>query len=179
MQPVAHGTRRTLALCCWPECFHEIDHPDLPLCGAHVRQVGLRWVGDNIDLVRTAVTETPAAEVVLDDARRRAEQHRTTARWEPASQDPREAGMVVYYIRVRGADRVKIGTTSNLRQRMVSLRADGADLLATEPGGYAVERRRHQEFADERIGAREEFALSDRLAVHIADLSRGAHTPPA
>lgn len=176
MEPIAHGTRRALALCCWPECYHDIDHPDLPLCGEHIQQVGFRWVSDNIDMVRAAVTSTPASEVVLDEARRRLEQRRLTERWEPAGPDRREERMVVYYIQIRGSDLVKIGTTGNLRQRMTSLRADGADLLATEPGGYATERRRHSEFADERVGAREEFVLSERLSAHIEGLRNALAT---
>lgn len=64
----------------------------------------------------------------------------------------------------------KIGTTTNLPQRLDSLRAQPGDLLATEPGGFDVERRRHQEFAEERFGRREDFAASDRLLAHIARL---------
>lgn len=168
MKPIAHGTPREDILCCWPGCFTRTQHPDIPLCESHYREVGLRWISANIDTVREAVLATPAREVVLADAQRRVAIDRLAER--PPREPGDESGWIVYYIRMRGSERVKIGTTSNLRLRMETLRADGADLLATEPGGYTVELRRHRQFAEERYGRREEFALSDRLAAHIASL---------
>jgi len=169
VEPIAHGTKREQPICCWPDCFEPVEHPDIPLCEGHLRDAGMAWVRDNIDLVRAAVQAIPAHEVVLHEAQQRVEARRLLAQWESAPAVD-ESAWVVYYIQVRGADRVKIGTTSNLRQRMVALRADGADLLATESGGRTVEGRRHREFADERYGRREEFALSERLLAHIASL---------
>ena len=54
---------------------------------------------------------------------------------------------VVYYLRY--ADRVKIGTTSNPRQRFAAIRHD--DVLAFERGDRRLERHRHAQFADERL----------------------------
>lgn len=161
MQPIAHGTPRTQQLCCWPECFAPVENPDVPLCEAHYRVAGMAWIGDNIELLR-GVTEALPQEVMFDRVRREADVRRARARVVERAEG------VVYYIRV--GDQVKIGTTTNLRERMIALRVDGSDLLATEPGGYDVERRRHHEFADERYGRRENFALSDRLAAHIERL---------
>jgi pyruvate/2-oxoacid:ferredoxin oxidoreductase alpha subunit len=76
---------------------------------------------------------------------------------------------VVYYLRFR--DRVKIGTTSNPRQRFAAIRHD--QLLAFERGDRRVEQRRHGEFADERQGTSEWFDLSDRLRSHIDVLAGG------
>jgi hypothetical protein len=76
---------------------------------------------------------------------------------------------VVYYLRYR--DRVKIGTTRNPRQRLSAIRHE--QLLAFEPGGRDVERRRHGEFAEFREGG-EWFTADERLLAHAAALSGGA-----
>lgn len=67
-----------------------------------------------------------------------------------------EAASLVYYVALPG-DRIKIGTTKNLPQRLKALRVDRAAILATEPGGVSLERRRHHQFAALRIGEREDF----------------------
>lgn len=76
---------------------------------------------------------------------------------------------VVYYLLL--GDRIKIGTTIHLRNRLKSLRVDDRAVLATEPGGLELERRRHLQFATERLGRREDFAISARLMDHIRSLS--------
>ena len=75
---------------------------------------------------------------------------------------------VVYYLRY--ADRVKIGTTSNPRQRFAAIWHD--DVLAMERGDRRREHERHVQFADERFGTSEWFAYSDRLRDHIAAVRR-------
>jgi len=77
---------------------------------------------------------------------------------------------VVYYLRFD--DRVKIGTTANPRQRFAAIWHD--DLLAFERGDRRVEQRRHAQFAAERLGRSEWFAVSDTLSAHIAGLAGGA-----
>ncbi len=76
---------------------------------------------------------------------------------------------VVYYLRF--GNRVKIGTTTNPRQRFAALRHE--ELLAFERGDRRLEQRRHAEFAEERGGTSEWFALSDRLRAHIDVLAGG------
>lgn len=76
---------------------------------------------------------------------------------------------VVYYLRYD--DRVKIGTSSNPRQRFAAIWHD--DLLALERGDRRLEQRRHAHFDVERFGRSEWFALSDRLRAHIAAVSGG------
>lgn len=80
---------------------------------------------------------------------------------------------VVYYLGY--ADRVKIGTTANPRQRFAAIWHD--DLLAFERGDRALERRRHAQFADERYERTEWFHLSDRLRAHIAAVAAGTEDP--
>lgn len=76
---------------------------------------------------------------------------------------------VVYYL--RWADRVKIGTTANPRQRFTAIRHE--EVLAFERGDRRLEQRRHREFADERAGSSEWFAASERLLAHIDVLAGG------
>ena len=76
---------------------------------------------------------------------------------------------VVYYLRLD--TRVKIGTTFTPRQRFAALPHD--EVLAFERGGREVERRRHAEFADDRLGTSEWFALSSPLRAHVGALAGG------
>jgi len=84
--------------------------------------------------------------------------------------EKREREGVVYYVQLTGG-RVKIGWTRDLEARMSVFRARMEDVLATEPGAYNIEKRRHRQFASDRIGRTEEFVQSDRLMAHIARLA--------
>lgn len=77
---------------------------------------------------------------------------------------------MVYYL-VLSPVTVKIGTTINLRQRMSALRTEMQYVIALEPGGRELERKRHLQFKDERRGHREDFTLSDALKRHIDELA--------
>ncbi len=81
---------------------------------------------------------------------------------------------VVYYI--RWGDRVKIGTSSQPRRRLAVLWHE--ELLAFERGGRPLERARHREFADLRLGG-EWFAAEPRLLAHVARVAEagGAADP--
>lgn len=79
---------------------------------------------------------------------------------------------IVYYLGY--ADRVKIGTTVNPRQRFAAIRHD--DVLAFERGGRVLERARHAQFAEDRYGSSEWFARSPALTRHIATVRGGV--PP-
>jgi len=70
---------------------------------------------------------------------------------------------VVYYLR-HGA-RIKIGTTTNPRQRFAAIWHD--ELLAIERGDRRLERARHEQFARERLERSEWFESSPRLLAHI------------
>lgn len=80
---------------------------------------------------------------------------------------------VVYYALMRSV--IKIGTTTNLRQRMQTLKAD--DILATEPGGYEIEELRLKQFDHLRAPIarhRELFIPDEDLISHIEMLRRDA-----
>jgi hypothetical protein len=80
---------------------------------------------------------------------------------------------VVYYVQ-RSDGAVKIGTSEGLGSRLRSLRsAHGQlDVLATEPGGYHAEARRHDEFAGLALGG-EWFRPGEDLLALVAAISRG------
>ncbi|MFF3998548.1 GIY-YIG nuclease family protein [Streptomyces cyaneofuscatus] len=85
-------------------------------------------------------------------------------------------GGVVYYVR-RGKY-VKIGTTTNLRNRMRELVPD--EILAVEPGSYDLESTLHATFAKARFSpSMEYFHLTEELQRHIAAVLAEHGPPPA
>ena len=76
---------------------------------------------------------------------------------------------VVYYVLIGAM--VKIGTTVNLARRMADYPPD-AELLVTEPGGYAKEHDRIREFIEYREARNEWFTPGPRLREHIEALIR-------
>lgn len=76
---------------------------------------------------------------------------------------------VVYYLRFD--DRVKIGTTANLRQRLGAIWHQ--ELVALERGDRELEHRRHVELSTSRIGRTEWFRLDDAVTAHLAVVSGG------
>lgn len=83
------------------------------------------------------------------------------------------ADAIVYYIR-RGAV-IKIGTTRQPMKRFGALMPD--EILATEPGGYALESQRHLQFKHLRIGSTEHFRMADELTTWV-DQMRDRHGVP-
>jgi hypothetical protein len=99
---------------------------------------------------------------------------RWTAR-EASHKEALKAQSVVYYVRI--ADVIKIGYTTNMKQRMTALRVPLSAVLATEPGGRVIEADRHKQFADLRVGTMENFRPELRLIQHI-DAVRDFHGEP-
>lgn len=77
---------------------------------------------------------------------------------------PRQMGSVVYYIRF--GERIKIGTTFDLEQRLAALPHD--EVLLTEPGGVELEKQRHRQFNAHLIAGREWFEAHPDLLAFIA-----------
>lgn len=69
---------------------------------------------------------------------------------------------VVYYMRL--GNRAKIGTTSNLRQRISVIQPE--DCMAYELGSFELEHRRHRQFAHLRVSG-EWFDIQDELLRHV------------
>lgn len=79
---------------------------------------------------------------------------------------------VVYYLS-RADAAVKVGFSDDLAQRIVNLsRKHGKlALLGTEPGGWDLEQKRHQQFAEHRIKPRAEwFRPGATLLAHVETL---------
>jgi hypothetical protein len=76
---------------------------------------------------------------------------------------------------VRWRERVKIGTSSNPRQRLAVIPHD--EVLAFERGGRLLEQRRHAEFAASRWAGSEWFRLDDPLVRHLAELAGDGADP--
>lgn len=75
----------------------------------------------------------------------------------------------VYYARL--GNRIKIGYTLNLHQRMAVFQPE--EVMATEPGGITVEAKRHEQFARLRVSG-EWFRYEDELVEHVEELRRKA-----
>lgn len=73
---------------------------------------------------------------------------------------------VVYFL--RNGNRVKIGTTQGLRNRISSLSLRVEDLLRVEHGGPEHERSLHERFAAHQVGNTEWFSLRGEIADHVA-----------
>lgn len=79
-------------------------------------------------------------------------------------------GSRVYF--ARAGDRIKIGWSRKVATRVVQLQTGNAEpvrLLATTPGGRALERQMHERFADARVSG-EWFAATDELLTYVASL---------
>ena len=73
---------------------------------------------------------------------------------------------VTYYVRL--GNRVKIGTTTHLANRLQHIPCE--ELLAVEPGGVDVERERHRQFQQLRVTG-EWFEYAEPLISHVAQLA--------
>lgn len=84
---------------------------------------------------------------------------------------------VVYYLRMRDdfGDRIKIGTTTNLRQRLAAI--PHQELLGLERGDRTLERRRHARFAATRYPGTEWFRVTPELLDHVSVVTAGVSDP--
>lgn len=162
----------TGSACLGPGCGERAQHPDvLALCPAHLA------VAAELHEAVHGTTDLLPAPCVLCGSRIGVHHPSgwtcAVCEWPHGEHPDGELAPprldVVYYIRF--ADRVKIGTTANPRQRFAALRHE--EVLAFERGDRRVEQRRHHEFGEERAGTSEWFALSPRLAAHIDVLAAG------
>lgn len=153
--------------CCWPGCEAVALKTDLPVCNEHFVSVGSRFIDE-----RTLGGSTYRSIVDRDHkARRQLLLERELERGRIATEARQQAldRSVVYYVRT--GRYIKIGYTSDLASRMHSLRLDRTAVLATEPGARRLEAERHAQFAEDRIGRREDFVPSLALMEHIRELT--------
>jgi hypothetical protein len=88
----------------------------------------------------------------------------------PVAVAPISGESLVYYAPHPTKPLIKIGVTQNLHKRMRGLGV--RRVLATEPGGYRLERKRHGQFASLRVSGSEWFRSTDWLLQHTANLVR-------
>jgi hypothetical protein len=139
-------------ICTAMGCAADVDPSYYPsmTCQYHAEQV-FRVVKANRDFIVEGMlnqhtpTEAEAAQADLKERR--------------------QAQSVVYYIRF--GQGIKIGTTTNMQQRLSTFCLRDTDVLATEPGSHSLERSRHEFFADTRVGNTEVFTISPKLIKHI------------
>lgn len=130
--------------CCWPGCSRDTHDEQVPICKEHL-------------IVAWRIANT-TMENVLDS-------FRSMPRPEPAPRIPVAKDGTVYFIRF--GDRVKIGWTSNLTQRMADLPHD--EILGTVPGSMKDEKRAHAAWKHLRITG-EWFHASPELLDWINDV---------
>lgn len=120
------------------------DSAPITACTQHIRQAS-DWLAGKVERIRSG-------------AYRRNEGRHSD--YIPPADKPE----FVYYIRI--ANQIKIGWTTDLKQRFSSI--GGEELLATEPGGFQLEQMRHKQFGSARIYRnREWFRPEPDLMSHI------------
>lgn len=141
------------ATCTIPACIAtpEIAEP-LPLCFAHVLEVVSHAMPQVIRTAASALPQPPSAVRMLPVSCKKL--------LAANSHDP-----AVYFI--RNGDRVKIGTTQNLRRRTAALSLRPENVLLTVYGGADVERQLHDRFRDLRVGNTEWFRYDAPLTEFI------------
>ena len=165
-----------MSRCAIPKCASptEPDAP-LPLCALHLT-VAHDWVERDVGVADLLPAPCAACGSPLG-VRYPSGWICATCEWRVGDRPDDEPAVarvdVVYYIRFK--DRVKIGTSSNPRQRLRVLWHE--QLLAFERGDRLVERRRHEQFAQHRILRTEWFESHPELDAHIAELAAGVDDP--
>lgn len=149
--------------CCFPNCHRGQDDPSLrlPLCTFHAHEVAERWC--------EVTQERPAIKHGAVARRQRNDAARVSGGW-------------IYYLRL--GDRIKIGHTTNLRQRLAAYPPD-SQLLAVEPGSRQDEAALHQLYQSYCVGGREWYGgrhqpVLDKIDAVIAERGPASAfiTPP-
>lgn len=148
---------------CRAECVDEIE-----LCWYHFDLAGRTFIEKRSIFGAAALAET------RERLGREREERAATM---PAPDEWPRKRSVVYYVRIH--DHIKIGYTTLLKERVGQLRVGRDALLAVEPGWREREAERHTQFAEERIGKREDFNPSRRLLTFIDALKHQYGEPYA
>lgn len=134
-----------------------------------ISRLGIEITKEMVDkalLLELLRTPRPEEEVIPDIpepqvVRWRIKGDAHTISWRPGMVVPPRLS-VVYYMRM--GNRIKIGTTGNLVQRMSAINPE--ELMAVEAGNAQVERRRHNQFRALRSHG-EWFRQEEPLIEHI------------
>lgn len=120
---------------------------------------------EDVWAIRAArLQEGRAARLHQQEARREALEHSLAGltRIEYSAVPEGRHEPVVYFL--RNGDRVKIGTSTNLRQRVENLSLRRQDLILVVEGDRSTERGFHDQFVKQRVGFTEWFHLTGELA---------------
>lgn len=148
--------------CAWPGCRAEMQSP-MPggktfenrygvLCHVHAVDVAVAVVQHQTDqnqFMQFFERMSDERAIRVERWKREDEQYEA----EKAKRRGDQEGFV-YYIRI--GERIKIGYSADVKRRMRAY-PPGSELLATEPGDRALERKRHQQFAGSLADGREWF----------------------
>ncbi|MGV9267956.1 hypothetical protein ACWDRR_25220 [Kitasatospora sp. NPDC003701] len=151
-------------------CPHGAEfHPaGVALCDRHRAELAAEMVIQHVKNTTRAARKQASARGVIGRPRAL-----TNLVYDPAAEHLHSNG-VVYYVTWRNRlDRIKIGTSTDCRQRFQSgeLRPFGEkpQLLVAEPGGSYEENQRHLQFHHLRRGG-EFFEYTDELVEHVHEL---------
>jgi hypothetical protein len=122
-----------------------------PICTRHALQVSLAIQDETLRLMARQGYLTPGSDEEIARI---------------AAGPDRSGQAQVYYLNMPGGV-IKIGTTTNMTERLTGLRVGREAVLATEPGNKTLERIRHKQFAHLRIGRREDFRPEPELLAWI------------
>ncbi|MBM7280350.1 GIY-YIG nuclease family protein [Gordonia rubripertincta] len=143
---------KVVRICVWPGCdraTHPMPwDPDYELCAEHT-MLAIEY-GKRAQLDVTDWTGDNSRKVT------RAQQQGTKDGW-------------VYYARC--GEHIKIGFATDVKKRMKAY-PPGTVVVAVEPGGKALEKRRHKEFDHSLSDGREWFRESRPLTEHMAALRK-------
>lgn len=151
----------------------DLDDPDIEYIASSI--AFLRAAGLDVtdpDIFQLAITggrkraDEAENDLSLPSAQR-AERDRARREANERHLERMELRSVVYYMRI--GNRVKIGYTTNLRNRLNAINPE--ELVATEQGGPQLEAKRHQQFAQLRVHG-EWFRFDGALAEHVKTLPR-------
>lgn len=148
---------RPPTLCAYPDCSDSSTYLDTPLCRAHAAVV---W--------RLFELHEPATHHDLIREQYKASQQERVEESERIRLDSKRPGFI-YYVQI--ADRIKIGFTSSIEDRMKAYPPHSV-LLASHPGTLELERTMHSQFRLLLADGREWFRPGEKLLEHIEDVKK-------
>lgn len=150
--------------CVWPGCHHPRD--DLRVDVEQDRDLGIPLCMVHALDVHRIVAMSFSAQgngIVVDRHGRTRTPNDSPDGW-------------IYY--VRSGEKIKIGHTTRLKQRIRAYPPDTI-ILAVHRGSKDDEKQLHTRFQTYRVAGREWYERSDVLLAHIADMTRRYGPPPS
>lgn len=147
-------TRPWAGQCVWPECEHNIDIIDAPLCKDHMIRVYVICQETYLWMMEPKTVDPHSGREVKPPASRR--------------RPPALRG-TIYFVRL--GDLVKIGFTTNMARRMTVIPHE--EILGAKSGTMEDERRCHAAFKHLRVKG-EWFRAAPDLLAFIADVTSKA-----